>query len=280
MALYYALIVAAVLVATAYLLITAGDVSQAQTSTPAAPTGLTVESFAHDSVTLSWDDPEDSSITGYQVLRRSLDGDEYGDGLGSTEFVAIAEDTGSSDTTYTDASVTARTRYAYQVKARNAQGPSEPSGPVDAETPKGPASPPGKEEQTGQTCPAPTPVEVAVTAVPIVVESTPAVYFVLYASHDVDDNTKVEYPVKVVLGNDGTTMLSENVAALPVDRYRVEKYSVADPADVDGDCTDDVTELNNLGAMSPVTPPPSSSATARWPFPIGRHSRHSHYLSG
>ena len=91
------------------------------------------------------------------------------------------------------------------------------------------------------------------TAVPIVVESTTADYFVLYASHDVDGTT-VEYPVRVVLGDEGTTTLSENVAALPSERYRVEKYQVADPADVDGDCTDDITELNNLGAMNPVNP--------------------------
>ena len=113
------------------------------------------------------------------------------------------------------------------------------------------------QEAHGQTCPgageAPTPTEVTVTAVPIVVESTTADYFVLYASHEVEGET-VWYPVKVALGREGTTMLAENVAALPVERYRVEKYSVANPADVDGDCTDDITELNNLGAMNPVNP--------------------------
>ena len=110
-------------------------------------------------------------------------------------------------------------------------------------------------EAHGQTCPdageAPTPTDVPVAAVPVVVESTTADYFVLYASHEVDGET-VWYPVKVALGGEGTTTLAENVAALPVERYRVEKYSVADPADVDGDCTDDITELNNLGTMSPV----------------------------
>ena len=83
------------------------------------------------------------------------------------------------------------------------------------------------------------------------IESTTADYFVLYASHNVDGET-VEYPVQVVLGEAGTTTLSENVAPLPVERYRVEKYSIADPADVDGDCTDDITEFNNLWAMNPV----------------------------
>ena len=88
------------------------------------------------------------------------------------------------------------------------------------------------------------------------VESTTADYFVLYASHDVGGTT-VEYPVRVVLGEDGTTTLSENVAPLPKDRYRVQKYSIEEPADVDGDCTDDITELGNLGPMNPVNAAPS-----------------------
>ena len=103
-------------------------------STPAEPTGLTASSVAHDSVTLSWDDPGDSSITGYQVLRRSRDGAEYGDGQGDSEFVAIVDDTGSSATSYTDTSVTAHTRYVYRVKVRNPQGLSEMSDSADAET--------------------------------------------------------------------------------------------------------------------------------------------------
>ena len=106
-----------------------------------------------------------------------------------------------------------------------------------------------------QTCPdageAPTPTEVTVTAVPIVVESTTADYFVLHASRDMDEET-VWYPVKVAVGEEGTTTVAENMAALPVERYRVEKYSVANPADVDGDCTDDMTELNDLGVMNSV----------------------------
>ena len=88
----------------------------------------------------------------------------------------------------------------------------------------------------------PTPTAVAVTAVPIVVASTAAEYFVLYVSHEVD-GTMVEIPVLVKHGAAGTTTLAENVEALPKERYRVEKYLVADPADVDGDCIDDISEL-------------------------------------
>ncbi len=99
----------------------------------------------------------------------------------------------------------------------------------------------------------PTPTAVAVTSVPIVVTSTTADYFVLYVSHDVD-GAEVELPVLVKKGGDGTTALAENLAALPKERYRVEKYLVSDPADVDGDCIDDITELGDPVGMNPVNP--------------------------
>ena len=108
-------------------------------SAPAKPTGLTDASVSHDSVALTWDDPGDSSITGYQVLRRSRDGDDYGDGEGAAEFVAIVDDTGSSDTTYTDTSVMAHTRYVYRVKAKNSAGLSPLSNYANAETDEAPA---------------------------------------------------------------------------------------------------------------------------------------------
>ena len=114
--------------------------------------------------------------------------------------------------------------------------------------PPAPALGQGDEE----TCPgtAPTPVAVAVTAVPIVVPSTTADYFVLYVRFGTG-STASELPVAVVRGQDGTTTLTEHVEALPAARYRVEKYGVSDPADIDGDCLDDLTELDDA-TMSPV----------------------------
>ena len=100
----------------------------------------------------------------------------------------------------------------------------------------------------------PTPAAVAVTAVPIVVESTTADYFVLYVSHDVDADTTVDIPVLVKRGEAGTTTLAENVEPLPKERYRVEKYLITDPADVDGDCIDDIAELADPIGMNPVNP--------------------------
>ena len=231
--------------------------AQPPPAVPSLPTGLAVSSASHDSVALAWDDPGDATIESYQVLRRSRDGSVYGDGLGALEFVVIVDDTGSAATTYTDTSVTPCTRYVYRIKARNAQGLSGRASYTNAETGDAPDPSPTDGELPGRVCrdpnDPPTPTAVAVTAVPIVVESTTADYFVLYASY-VLDGTTVEYPVQVIRGADGTTTLAENVAALPVERYRVEKYLVADPADVDGDRIDDITELSSLGAMNPVNP--------------------------
>ena len=100
---------------------------------------------------------------------------------------------------------------------------------------------------------APVPTEVAVQAVPIVVESTTEEYFVLYVRHDLDAGfDPVELPVSVTLGEEDTTTLAENVAALPKERYRVKKFLIAAPADVDGDCIDDITELADPVGMNPV----------------------------
>ena len=232
--------------------LTGGDVAHAQSADPPAkPTGLTASSVSHDSVTLTWDDPGDDSITGYQVLRRSRDGNEYGDGQGVAEFVPVVDDTGSTATTYSDTSVSPRTAHIYRVKARKLQRLSEASDAANAETSETPVSQPAQLCEDGYV--PPTPTSVAVTAVPIVVASTTADYFVLYASFEVDSTT-VDYPVLVKKGEDGATTLAENVAALPADRYRVEKYAVSAPADVDGDCIDDISELDNLGTMNPVNP--------------------------
>ncbi len=128
--------------------------SYANAETPGVaerPTGLTVSSASHDSITIQWDDPQDDSIDGYQVLRRSRDGDTYRDGLGSWEFVVIEDDTGTSDTEYTDTSVSPQTRYVYRVKARNPAGLSERSSYANAESTAAPevVEEPTKEGEIG-----------------------------------------------------------------------------------------------------------------------------------
>ena len=147
---YKVLCAAALMVAAVATPVAAVTLGQAQTALPEAPTGLTTSSITHDRVTLTWDDPDDSSISGYQVLMRYRDGDEYEDGQGAPTFVAVVADTGTPATSYTDTSVTPHTRYVYRVKAINSAGTSGQSGYANAETPSGPPPP---STPTGLTAP-------------------------------------------------------------------------------------------------------------------------------
>ena len=130
--------------------------AQAQDGTvPDQPTGLSTEA-SHDSVELTWDDPNDDSITHYQVLRRDRDIHDTG------EFVTIDSDTGSDDTKYTDDTVEPEKRYVYRVVAVNDNGESKWSKFARADTPAAPTptpepTPAPTPEPTPEPTPAPTP---------------------------------------------------------------------------------------------------------------------------
>ena len=98
---------------------------------PAKPTGLSATA-SHDSVTLTWNDPDDDSITGYVILRRVRVNDVGG------EFSVLVPDTGSAATTYTDDTVVAETTYTYRIKAINEHGVSERSRWFHIDTPAAP----------------------------------------------------------------------------------------------------------------------------------------------
>ena len=100
-------------------------------SAPAKPTGV-VATATHDSVALAWDDPDDASITHYQIFRRDRDVHDTG------EFVEIDSNTGSAAASYTDDTVEPETRYVYRVKAVNQHGASTWSDFVRADTPAAP----------------------------------------------------------------------------------------------------------------------------------------------
>ncbi len=202
------------------------------TPTPATAAGNLQATVIADGVRLTWDAPADQTrvVTGYEVLRR-----ESGQpGMGSYLL-----DTGSTDTSYTDRGAAKQGEtYTYQVKARADGWSAEASNSASVTIPG--------------TCPISggRPVDVAISKVPIVLASTTADYFVLYVRPDLDAD--LEIPVSVTLGQDGTTTLTEQLAALPEAHYRVEKYRVANPGDVDADCIDDITELRDLGTKNPV----------------------------
>ena len=108
---------------------------------PAAPQNLVATANANGSVTLTWDYPDDESVTGYQVLRHRPDEDEDGP-------LVYVEDIGSTNTTYTDTDVTAGVKHIYHVRALGKTGVSGNSNPAEV-TPNSPAT--GQPVITGDT---------------------------------------------------------------------------------------------------------------------------------
>ena len=98
---------------------------------PDKPTGLEATA-SHGQVVLTWDDPEDDSITGYVILRRLPGVDPEG------QFDELVANTGTAAITYTDDTVAAETRYTYRIKAINEHGVSERSRWVHIDTPAAP----------------------------------------------------------------------------------------------------------------------------------------------
>ena len=127
----------------------------------------------------------------------------------------------------------------------------------------------------------PTPVNVPVTAVPITVTSTEADYFVLYVRHEVGETYVRHVAVSLTKGQAGSTALTMTVPGLPAARYKVEKYQVANPADVDGDGKNDLTDPNPLNPALDIAMKDGSnllSTTAEWnAFEFNALSYHAAY---
>ncbi len=114
---------------------------------PAKPRGLEA-TVSHGQVVLTWDDPDDDSITGYMILRRVRVNDTGGD------FSELVADTGSAAATYTDDSVAASLTYTYRIKAINEHGVSERSRWFHIDTPAAPEAaegddPDGEDDPVG-----------------------------------------------------------------------------------------------------------------------------------
>ena len=97
---------------------------------PAAPTGLTASLVEHNSLTLTWNDPQDTNITGYRIQR----------GTDAGSLSTIAANTGSAGTEYTDSTVAAKTTYHYAVLALSQDGNGPQSAAVSVTTPAEPES--------------------------------------------------------------------------------------------------------------------------------------------
>ena len=126
-------VIAAIITSLA-VLSTTGPRVQAQSDPPERPTGLTSAAVSHNSVTLSWDDPDDDAITGYRILRRNVKTQEPGN------FSNAGTAHGADATGFTDTGVEAETKYAYRIVAYNSAGDSPRSGYVNVTTPAEPAS--------------------------------------------------------------------------------------------------------------------------------------------
>ena len=101
---------------------------------PAKPTGLSAETVAYDTVALTWDEPQDDSITGYAVMR--LD-------FVRSDMITLAADTGSAATAHTDETADAPGEsYAYTVKAIRDGERSQASGEAVIQMPGPPPSAP------------------------------------------------------------------------------------------------------------------------------------------
>ena len=74
---------------------TAEVAAGAPTDPPGAPRNLRGAANADGTVTLSWDAPDDDTVTGYQILRRRPT-------EGENTLLVHVNDTGSTATKYTD----------------------------------------------------------------------------------------------------------------------------------------------------------------------------------
>ena len=92
---------------------------------PDAPQNL-VASSTHNSITLTWDQPDDDSITGYKILSRTP--------ATQNQLSTLVENTGSQGTSYTATDLDADTRYVFRVMAINESGESTRSNFVEIST--------------------------------------------------------------------------------------------------------------------------------------------------
>ena len=96
------------------------QIQETAESPPAAPQGLTATAREDGSVALTWETPDDDSITDYRVSRQQTGED------GGTTLTKVM-DTGSTEAAFTDVSAAAGVSYTYFVQAINEAGLSDES---------------------------------------------------------------------------------------------------------------------------------------------------------
>lgn len=87
------------------------------------------------------------------------------------------------------------------------------------------------------------------------VNSNTEYYYILYTRHSLQDTT--DFPTSISLGENGTTILTESLAAYPPEHYRVVQHRQDEPVDTDGDGIDDMAEWQGAGRLAPLNPAPA-----------------------
>ena len=95
---------------------------------PDAPTNLTGDMNSDGSITITWNAPENDTVTGYEILRRQPQENE-------PQMLTHVANTGNANTTYTDTDTDLPnyTLYEYRVKAINSSGTGPQSNYVNVE---------------------------------------------------------------------------------------------------------------------------------------------------
>ena len=118
--------------------------AEAQSQKPSRPAGL-IAAASEGDVQLSWNDPQDSTITHYKVFRRNVS-----PGVQDT-MQTLTANTGSSANSYTDATAETGTRYKYKVAAVNAAGQSRRSRAATITTPPAQVQDVSAAQEAGET---------------------------------------------------------------------------------------------------------------------------------
>ncbi len=81
------------------------------------------------------------------------------------------------------------------------------------------------------------------------VNSTVDNYYILKIRHHID--SLFEIPTSMILGESGTTIITEPLSSYPLENYQVLEYPITAPLDVDGDSINDLIEYQNRPSQSP-----------------------------
>ena len=75
-------------------------------------------------------------------------------------------------------------------------------------------------------------------------------YYVLTTLHQPD--LTYESVTSITMGIDGNMIISEPLAAFPLQNYKITAHPIAEPVDTDGDGIDDITEFNDMPTNAPL----------------------------